>query len=143
MSEESRRICAAKRRIQRSHSINPDHQAQFGPPDKTSNFCGSSSKKVTCKKAPKKRCFYVDSSDSDSGTSVSSKSKSSKKKNTSNATVFSGSGQRVEVKYDDGVWYKGTLVNFDVSSGQWKVEFDDDDEETFVKFPDKDVRLII
>ena len=57
--------------------------------------------------------------------------------------VFSGIGQRVEVRYDDGVWYKGTLVNFDVLSGQWKVEFDDDDEEALVKFPDEDVRLII
>ena len=44
--------------------------------------------------------------------------------------------------YDDGVWYKGTLVNFDISSGQWQAKFDDDDEETFVKFPDKDVCLI-
>ena len=40
------------------------------------------------------------------------------------------------------MWYKGTLANFDISSGQWKVEFDDDDDETFVKFPDADVRLI-
>ena len=63
------------------------------------------------------------------------------KKKTSSA-VFSGIGQRVEVRYDDGVWYKGTLVNFDISSGQWKVEFDDDDEEAFVKLPDEDVRLI-
>ena len=38
-----------------------------------------------------------------------------------------------------GVWYK---VNFDISSGQWQVKFDDDDEETLVKFPDKDVHLI-
>ena len=40
------------------------------------------------------------------------------------------------------MWYKGTLVNFDISSGQWKVEFDDDEEETLVKFPDADVCLI-
>lgn len=56
--------------------------------------------------------------------------------------MFSGIGQSVEVRYDDGVWYEGTLVNFDISSRQWKVEFDDDDEETFVKFPDEDVQLI-
>ena len=77
-------------------------------------------------KAPRKRCHYVDSSDSDSDVNVLPKS--TKQKKTSNA-VFSGIGQRVEVRYDDGVWYKGTLVNFDVSNGQWKVEFDDDDEE--------------
>ena len=44
--------------------------------------------------------------------------------------------------YDDGVWYKGTLVNFDVSNGQWKVEFDDDEEEAFVKFRDEDIHLL-
>jgi hypothetical protein len=67
--------------------------------------------------------------------------KSTKKKKTCNA-VFAGIGQRIEVRYDDEVWYKGILVNFDVFSGQWKIEFDDD-EEAFVKFPDKDVRLVV
>ena len=55
---------------------------------------------------------------------------------------FSGISQRVEVKYDDDIWYKGTLVSFDVVSGKWTVEFDDDEETTSVKFPDKDVRVI-
>ena len=117
--------------------IDPDHNAQFGPPDKTSNFCSSSTNKGHTK-AVKKRVHYVDSSDSDSDTKVLPKSKKKKTK----SPVFSGIGQRVEVKYDDGVWYKGTLVNFDISSGQWQVKFDDDDEETLVKVPDKDVRLI-
>ena len=46
----------------------------------------------------------------------------------------------MEVRYDHGVWYKGT---FDISSGQCMEGIDfDDDEETFVKFPDADVRLI-
>ena len=89
----------------------------------------------------KLRHRYVDSSDSESDENVMH-TKSIKKKKISNA-VFSGIGRKVEVRYDDGVWYKGTLVNFDVSSGQWKVEFDDDDEEALVKFPDEDVRLTI
>ena len=46
----------------------------------------------------------------------------------------------MEVRYNDGIWYKGTLVDFDVACGQWRVEFDADDETT-VPFPDKDVRL--
>ena len=140
ISEESRRSCAAKRKIQRSHSVNPDYQAQFGPPDKTSNFCGSSSMNETCIKAPKKRYHYVDSSDSDSDANVLPKS--TKRKKISNAD-FAGIGQRVEDRYDDGIWYKGTLVNFDVFNGQWKIEFDDDDKEAFVIFPDKDVRLTV
>ena len=37
-SEESRRSCAVKRRIQRSRLVDPDHQAQLGPPDKSKNF---------------------------------------------------------------------------------------------------------
>ena len=82
----------------------------------------------------------MDSSDSDSDANVLPKS--TKRKKTCNAE-FAGIGQRVEVRYDDGIWYKGTLVNFDVFNGQWKIEFDDDDEEAFVKYPDKDVRLTV
>ena len=37
-SEETRRSLAAKRRNQRACLIDPDHQAEFGPPDKSSNF---------------------------------------------------------------------------------------------------------
>ena len=33
-------------------------------------------------------------------------------------------------------------MSFDVVSGKWKVDFDDDEETTSVKFPDEDVRLI-
>jgi hypothetical protein len=57
---------------------------------------------------------YVDSSDSDSDVNVLSMST---KKKTCNA-VFTGIGQRVKVRYDAGVWYKGTLINFNVFSGQ-------------------------
>lgn len=35
-----------------------------------------------------------------------------------------------------------TPVSFDVESGAWTVAFDDDEETTVVKFPDKDVCLI-
>ena len=83
----------------------------------------------------------VDLSDSDSDTILLSQT-IKKKKAPTQSVAFAGIGQRVEVRYDDGVWYKGTLVNFIISTGQWKVKFDDDDEETIVKFPDADVRLI-
>ena len=95
----------------------------------------------TATKAQKRQHHYVDSSDSDSDTILLSQTIKKKKAPTQSA-AFAGIGQRVEVRYDDGVWYKGTLVNFDISSGQWKVESDDDEEETLVKSPDADVRLI-
>ncbi len=46
-----------------------------------------------------------------------------------------------ELKLDMMMEY-GTKETWSIlmcSSGQWKVEFDDDDEEAFGKFPDKDV----
>ena len=46
------------------------------------------------------------------------------------------------MKYDDDIWYKGTLVSFNVGCGGWTVAFDDDEETTVVKFSDEDVRLI-
>ena len=71
----------------------------------------------------------MDSSDSDSDANVLPKSTKISRKKICNAE-FAGIGQRVEVRYDDGIWYKGTLVNFDVFNGQWKIEFNDDDEES-------------
>ena len=51
-------------------------------------------------------------------------------------------GQRVEVKYDDGVWYKGTLIEFRKKANKWIAQFDMDGEKTSIKFPDEDVRLL-
>ena len=100
--------------------VNPDHHAEFGPPDKSKNFCSSSTKKqvqCTATKAQKRQHHYVDS---DSNTI--SLSQTIKKNAPTQCAAFAGIGQREEVRYNDGVWYKGTLVNFDITSGQWKVE---------------------
>ena len=48
-TEESRRSCAAKRKIQLLHLIDMDNKAQFGPPHKRSNFSGNcTSKEIRC-----------------------------------------------------------------------------------------------
>lgn len=101
-TEESRRSCAAKRKEQRLCSFVRDITAEFGPPDKRENFNGT-------KATSTKRTKDTDH-DSDFEIDVLPKKKAT-------CTSFSGIGQRVEVKYDDGVWYKGTLVNFNVTSG--------------------------
>ena len=132
-SEESRRNCLAKRKIQRAKKMSSDAKAEYGPPDKRISFAGTGSSKSSYTSS-KKHSYYIDSSDSESETMP---------KKTCTQPVFSGIGQRVEVKYDDGIWYKGTLVSFEVSSGEWRVKFDVDDEEALVIFPDKDVRLIL
>jgi len=64
-----------------------------------------------------------------------------KGKGKSKKTTFKGIG-RFEVRYSDGVWYKGTLIDFNVKTGSWVAKFDADNEATTIKFPDKDVRLI-
>lgn len=51
-------------------------------------------------------------------------------------------GQRVEVKYDDNIWYKGTLVEYHKQTGEWVALFDADGEKTSINFPDGDVRLL-
>ena len=116
-SEECRRRAAVKRR-QRAR-VNSDIQSVHGPPDKSSNFSIAA------------QC------DSDDIEHVFSPPKKKAKQQ------FKGIDQRVEVRYNDGIilWYKGTLVDFDVTCRQWRVEFDADDETTTVTFPDKDVRL--
>lgn len=133
-SEESRRESAAKRKNQRAKVASDDARALYGPPDKRSNFGDKRSSPTSCSVVKNKQHIDLTDSDDDNFDLLPTKKK--------RAMSFSGIGQRVEVKYDDGVWYKGTLVSFDVVSGKWKVNFDDDEETTSVKFPDEDVRLI-
>ena len=105
----------------------------YGPPDKTSNF-GTSNKKTHQNLSHISSGFESD----DDFTNLLP----TKKRKQATVSAFQGIGQRVEVKYDDNIWYKGTLVSFDVGSGGWTVAFDDDEETTIIKFPDEDVRLI-
>ena len=51
-------------------------------------------------------------------------------------------GQRVEVKYDDGIWYKGKLIEFHKQTDEWIAQFDIDGDKTAIKFPDEEVRLL-
>ena len=46
------------------------------------------------------------------------------------------------MRYDDDVWYAGTLTEFNTATGEWVARFDIDDEMTYISFPDKDVRLL-
>ena len=169
-TEESRRESATKRRKQRAKVKSSDFNALYGPPDKRSNF-GNESVSKKDSQIGNDTIQLTDSDDDfsdlplpakkrqDTGLtkrSVSPRGCSSsciRPQNSGNTTdllqtkketniSFSGIGQRVEVRYDDDVWYKGTLANFDLDSGEWLVRFDDDNETTSVKFPDEDVRLI-
>ena len=45
------------------------------------------------------------------------------------------------MKYDDDVWYAGTLTEFNATTGEWVAVFDDGDT-TLISFPDEDVRLL-
>ena len=36
----------------------------------------------------------------------------------------------MEVKYDDDVWYKGTLVQYDTETDEWVALFDEDGDQT-------------
>ena len=48
----------------------------------------------------------------------------------------------MEVRYDDNVWYKGKLTEFNAESNEWIAQFYSDGENTSIKFPDEDVRLL-
>ena len=50
--------------------------------------------------------------------------------------------RRVEVKYDDNIWYKGTLIEHKEQNDEWIAIFDIDGEKTTISFPDEDVRLL-
>ena len=127
-TEESRHKSATSRKRQREQQMDSDQDAQFGPPDKRSNFNKS------------RKCRIDLDSESDLVPLVR-KGKGNCKSNKITGT-FKGIGQRVQVRYNDGVWYKGALIEFNTKTGDWMARFDVDDEVTTIKFPDKDVRLI-
>ena len=49
-------------------------------------------------------------------------------------------GQIVEVRYDNGVWYKGKLIEFSAVIEEWITQFDSDGE--LLSFFDEDVHLL-
>ena len=91
----------------------PDTSAKFGPPDKNEHFASS-----------------LDSDDDFDLPPLSKKVKEGEKDR-----------RDVEVLYSDGFWYKGWLSSFNFNTGKWIVQFCDDNENTEVSFPDKEVRL--
>ena len=56
-----------------------------------------------------------------------------------NLVIDNGRRHEEEVRYHDGVWYRGWLSTVNLITGKWVVRFYDDDEMTGVNFPDKDV----
>ena len=57
-------------------------------------------------------------------------------------TLTSPLHQAVEVYYDDGKWYRGIITSFNIKTGKWTVQFEEDDDTTEVMFPDKEVRFV-
>ena len=51
-------------------------------------------------------------------------------------------GQKVEVKYDDDIWYKEKLIEYHKKADEWTAQFDIDGKKTSIKFPDGDVHLL-
>ena len=99
-------------------AMDSDQDAQFGPPDKRSNF----------NKSRKCRSDLV---------------RKSKGKSNKITDTLKGIGQRVEVRYNDGLGpgnearYKGTLIEFNVKTGNWMARLDANIEVTTIKFPIK------
>ena len=48
----------------------------------------------------------------------------------------------MEVKYDDDLRYKGTLVEYNNGTDEWVALFDEDGEQTKIKFPNEDVQML-
>ena len=50
--------------------------------------------------------------------------------------------KEVDVKYSDGVWYRGRITAFDEKTAKWTVYFASDGETTDFSLPDPDVRIV-
>ena len=59
----------------------------------------------------------------------------SKEPPSNTGTLTSPLHQAVELNYDDGKWYRGTITSFNIMRGKWNVHFE-------VMFPGKEVRFV-
>lgn len=50
--------------------------------------------------------------------------------------------KEVDVKYSDGMWYRGKITAYDEETDHYTVFFDTDGETTTFQLPDPDVRVI-
>ena len=50
--------------------------------------------------------------------------------------------KEVDVKYSDGVWYRGRITAFDEKTAKWTVYFASDGETTDFSLPDPDVKIV-
>ena len=50
--------------------------------------------------------------------------------------------KEVDVKYSDGMWYRGKITAYDEETDHYTVFFDTDRETTTFQLPDPDVRVI-
>ena len=50
--------------------------------------------------------------------------------------------KKVDVKYSDGMWYRGKITAYDEETDHYTVFFDTDGETTTFQLPDPDVKVI-
>ena len=151
--EKLRADAACKRENRRKRKLDDDKMANFGPPDKHSNFNATagdeedflmpSTKKSKAVRVPSKRSSGPNADIPSSKKKRSAGCKGKEKATQQQSTNEQGTQRKeVEVYYDDGKWYRGWLSSFNFNTGKWFVHFYDDSDTTEVKFPDKDVGLI-
>ena len=46
------------------------------------------------------------------------------------------------MKYDNDVWFAGTLTEFNATTGEWVAVFDSDNDTMHISFPDENVHLL-
>jgi len=51
-------------------------------------------------------------------------------------------GTRVEVSFDDGLWYQGEVVGYKEETGEYLLYFPEDGDDLTIKIPDDDVKLL-
>jgi len=104
---------------------------------KRARQCGSKDTSASLKLPDKKQHF--DNSQLHIEKIPSKKGTSKPGKKSEDLTIDNGGRHEIEVRYQDGMWYRGWLSSVNVITGKWIVRFCDNDETTEANFPDKDV----
>ena len=147
-SDDARLEESQRKRRQRQKAISSDKSAQYGPPDRSSNFCQPSSSKLSATAEPIATRKRKEAPKLDHAT-VSKKRAIEVDKTVINLAHSCNPemiGRRVKMLFtveDEDDWYEGIVVTYNILSGKYGIYFPADNETVETNREDDDLHFIV
>ena len=138
---------AQRKRKQRQKAISPDKSAQYGPPDRSSNFSQPSSSKVSSAAQPIVTKKRKEAPKHDQATPAKKRAVEVDKTviNLVHSCNPEMIGKRVKMLFtveDEDEWYEGIIATYNILSGKYGIYFPTDNETVETSLEDDDLEFI-